>query len=158
MTSRSDDNTSREAQIRILLDVAMRLERGDPPLPLDVMAPLVEEIESRVATETITAAWAEEGRSGPPSIVWRSERPANTRRAVLLLRRAERDLAALSPADKVSMTAIIEGLTHDPLPRGAHALHGRAENHILFPVGGLRLYYSIREDALLIVAVAAGTA
>ena len=48
-------------QARILLDLAGRLGRGEPPLPTDVMAPLLEELTARADEEAIAEAWALQG-------------------------------------------------------------------------------------------------
>jgi hypothetical protein len=53
VTARSRDADVRAVQERILLDLAARLGRGDPLLPTDVMAPLLEELEQRIDEEAV---------------------------------------------------------------------------------------------------------
>ncbi len=61
MNVRARDADVRAAQLRILLDLAARLGRGDPALPTDVMAPLVEELEQRIDEEAVVEAWEVQG-------------------------------------------------------------------------------------------------
>ena len=51
----------RAAQERILLDLAARLGRGDPPLPTDLMAPLLEELTQRIDEDAVAEAWELQG-------------------------------------------------------------------------------------------------
>lgn len=55
----------RATQERILLDLAARLGRGDPLLPSDVMAPLLEELEARIDEEAVAEAWEVQGEEEP---------------------------------------------------------------------------------------------
>jgi len=67
VTTRTRDADVRAAQERILLDLAARLGRGDPSLPTDVMAPLVEEFELRIDEEAVAEAWEMQGGKEEPA-------------------------------------------------------------------------------------------
>lgn len=88
----------------------------------------------------------------PPSLTPR------VRRTISVLKRAEHDLLALSPADREAMVTAIEALATEPAPRGALALHDRAEGHVQRRVGRLRLLYAVRGEAVIVVAVTRGPA
>ncbi|HSN98261.1 MAG TPA: hypothetical protein VLS89_08180 [Candidatus Nanopelagicales bacterium] len=61
MNQRPRDADVRAAQERILLDLAARLGRGDPPLPTDLMAPLLEELTQRIDEDAVAEAWELQG-------------------------------------------------------------------------------------------------
>lgn len=152
MTSTDD---VRAAQVRLLESFADRLRRGDPPLPTDAMAPLVDEIELRIDGAAVTEAWAEEGREGPPE-------PPSSRKVpvgvhdVIFLKRATRDIHRLPEGDQAAVTESLTALANDPLPRGARALHGKAERHVQHRVGPVRVLYCIHNRTITVVAVTTG--
>jgi len=72
MTPAWRDPDPRAFQASVLLEMARRLGRGDPPLPTDVIAAVVDELEGRVDGEAVTEAWALQGsEEGTP---WESVR------------------------------------------------------------------------------------
>lgn len=155
VTSQAPDDDVSRAQVRLLESFIDRLKRGDPPLPTDVMAPLVDEIELRIDGAAVVEGWTEEGRESPPE-------PPSSRRVptgvheVVFLKRATRDLHALDPADQTAVVDSLTALARDPLPRGARGLHGPAERHVQHRVGHLRVLYCIHERTVTVVAVTTG--
>lgn len=145
----------REAQLRLLETITDRLKRGDPPLPTDVMGMLVDEIELRIDGKAVAEAWTEEGGDGPPE-------PPSSRRVpvgvheVVFLQRAARDIQALDELERAAVADCLSALSTNPLPRGARALHGRAEGHVQHRAGRRRVLYCLHERTITVVAVTAG--
>jgi mRNA-degrading endonuclease RelE of RelBE toxin-antitoxin system len=157
VTTEPWDDHARAEQARLFRDILARLERGDPPMPTDIVAALLDEIEQRIDAQAIELAWADEDQDS----YTRDDAPVRSRvvlilREIDLLKRAERDLLATPPEDRTPLTRAIEALARDPLPRGARALHGSAEGHVQHRIGRRRLLYSIRDDIILVVAVTSG--
>ena len=151
------DDDARGVQVRIFRDLLARLEGGEPPVPTDVVAPLIDELEQRIDERAVDEAWAEEGAQGysRDSSQGRS-RVTPVRRSVALLKRAERDLQGLEAAEREAVSKAIQALSDDPAPRSVRGLHGGDDRHVLQRVGRFRLLYSLRDDVVLIVAVTAG--
>jgi mRNA-degrading endonuclease RelE of RelBE toxin-antitoxin system len=74
---------------------------------------------------------------------------------VLVLARAERDLAALRGEDRRAVAAQIDRLAADAFPRGAAAMHD-AGGHLRIRAGRFRLLYRVRDGVLTVVAITAG--
>jgi mRNA-degrading endonuclease RelE of RelBE toxin-antitoxin system len=157
MTTRAPGDEAREEQARIFRDLAERLERGEPPMSADLIAPLVDELELRIDERAVDEAWTEEeeGSDSRHEPATRS-RGVPVQRAIALLKRAERDLMALDPSERAALSRGIQALATEPLPRTARALHGRAERHMQQRMGKYRLLYSVREEVILLVAITAG--
>lgn len=119
------------------------------------MAPLVDEIELRIDSAAVVEAWAEEDREGPPEAPATQRVPVNVHE-VVFLKRAARDLQNLSEEDRLAVAESLKALATDPLPRGARALHGRAERHVQHRVGQVRMLYCIHERTITVVAVTTG--
>ncbi len=153
------DDEARAAQVRLLRDLLLRLERGDGLLPSDLLAPLVEELEGRIDEEAVAEAWAMEGRTPARAAgVARPPRSPVARRQVVVFRRAHLDLAALGAEERAALERAIGELGLAPVPRGAGGLHGRAEGHVQQRVAGRRVLYSLEDDSVLVVAVTSGPA
>lgn len=72
---------------------------------------------------------------------------------VTLLKRAESDLAALSPEDRAVVAGQIDVLSRDALPRGVAAIHGQHGGHLRVRVGRFRVLYRLRDGAVVVVAI-----
>jgi hypothetical protein len=55
------DDRERARQADVLRALLARFSKGDPPLPIDVFAPLERELELRLDQQAIAEAWAEQG-------------------------------------------------------------------------------------------------
>jgi mRNA-degrading endonuclease RelE of RelBE toxin-antitoxin system len=155
VTHRTSIDDVRDAQVRLLENFADRLRRGEPPLPTDAMAPLVDEIELRIDGAAVVEGWTEEGCERPTEPPISRKVPVGVHE-VVFLKRATRDLQGLTPEDRVAVAESLTALAKDPLPRGARALHGEAERHVQHRVGLLRLLYCIHERTITVVAVTTG--
>lgn len=78
------------------------------------------------------------------------------RYSVQLLKRAEKDLAALPKQDRLRIAARIEELSSNPRPHGAEPLKGELSGHWKFRVGDYRVVYQIQDDVLVVVVVRIG--
>jgi mRNA-degrading endonuclease RelE of RelBE toxin-antitoxin system len=90
-------------------------------------------------------------RAGPPSGVI-ARAPAR----VLVLGRAERDLAALDAGERRAVIAQIDRLAADSFPRGAAPMHDPG-GHLRLHAGRFRLLYRVRDGVLTLVAITAGS-
>jgi mRNA interferase RelE/StbE len=73
---------------------------------------------------------------------------------VLILRRAQKELASLTGPDYVRVRDAILALANDPRPPGCQKLTGREAWRIR--VGDYRVLYEINDDALTVTVVHVG--
>jgi len=75
---------------------------------------------------------------------------------VRILKRAQRDLEALAPAERKRLGDQIQALASDPSPRGFDTMHGQQSLTLRVRVGRFRICYQVREDEIVIVTVTSG--
>lgn len=78
------------------------------------------------------------------------------RYSVQILKRAEKDLAALPQQDRLRIAARIDTLARSPRPNGSEPLKGELSDCWKFRVGDYRVVYQIQDDVLVVVVVRIG--
>jgi len=137
-------------QARVLGVVARRLERGDEPLPTDVFASVVCELERRADLEAIRWAWEDQADAAPEPYFGG---------ALRLLRGAARTLAALEGPAKDEVETALGSIAAERVPRGAAPLHdaslpgGGPGGHLRFRAGRVRVLYKMESGRALVVAL-----
>jgi mRNA interferase RelE/StbE len=75
---------------------------------------------------------------------------------VRILKRARRDLEALSIEHRRKVAAQIQALASDPSPRGSDTMYGQESLTLRVRVGTYRVCYEVREDEIVVVTVTSG--
>ena len=73
--------------------------------------------------------------------------------AIQLLKRAERDLAALPKQDQLRISKRIDALAKQPRPPGATVLKGKLDGHLRIRVGMYRVIYQLKDAEFVVVVV-----
>ncbi len=72
---------------------------------------------------------------------------------IRILKRAQKDLAALPQKDRRRVARKIDALANNPTPRGSVALKGELEGYRRVRVGTYRIIYTIEHGELVVVVV-----
>ena len=75
--------------------------------------------------------------------------------AVLLSRRAQKDLRKLAPQQRDKLVAQITALAENPFPPGRKKLKGQRGDYWRVRVGDYRVIYEVEQDALVVLVLRA---
>lgn len=75
---------------------------------------------------------------------------------VVILDRAKKELAAISPPDRRRVTKYIDALVENPTPSNSKAMKGEFAGYYRVRCGNYRVLYSIQRNKLIIVVIRIG--